>query len=174
MHKKSGRSRPTVVSSHLSSRPVTLEVICRHIGCVHQDHAKACFLHCSLKGLHETGLVFACVAISHQHSRHSMHSTAQHGAAQHNTSQHSTAQHSTAQHNTAQHRHRSWHDATCVENKTTAHMLHHCFSQVTGSGKPHLPHQLRNSTPSDKQCACEACCQMPPPRFPSPPPGNMP
>jgi len=91
-----------VMSSHLSSRPVALEVICRHIGSVHQDHAKACFLHCSLKGLHETGLVCACMAISHQHSRHSMHSTAQHGAAQHSTAQHSTAQHSTAQHSTAQ------------------------------------------------------------------------
>ncbi len=96
MHKKSGRSRATVMSSHLSSRPVALEVICRHIGSVHQDHAKACFLHCSLKGLHETGLVCACMAIS-LHSRHSMHSTAQHGAAQHSTAQHSTAQHSTAQ-----------------------------------------------------------------------------
>ncbi len=127
MQKKSGRSRATVVSSHLSSRPVTLEVICRHIGSVHQDHAKARFLHRPLKGLHETGLVCACMAIivisktqqaqqntagtaQHGAAQHStaqhgtaQSSTAQHGAAQHSTEQHSTAQHSTAQHSTAQH-----------------------------------------------------------------------
>ena len=133
MHKKSGRSRASVVSSHLSSRPVTLEVICRHIGCLDQDHAKACFLHRSLKGLHETGLVCACMAISRQHStagtacaaqrstalrstaqhstarhgtaRHgtARHGTAQHGMARHGTARHGTAQHGTAQHSTAQH-----------------------------------------------------------------------